>query len=480
MRKLLLILGILLISSTTVFAAKIPDEVREYIIVNVPGTNIRFDGVIVLPDNTIYLPLYPALFSDINKLKIKETFPAKKDLSQKPDIVIFNNDFVLMKILEDENGTKTVLHQATPPLQVRTGLLPQDMLVPSGLIIPENLKGIIGNLKIDTKSEDLIKSTTKESYEEFLADTEPDTDQVLIPQLKNKTLFVTTNYSKNIQIIEPPKASPSYSLLQKSIPINIKDVDYGNFILVTSYERPYLDVISVADSRFIKHIDLGTNPEEILVDSATGKAYISSPTVSTIYVVDLNTMSLVQKIKVNGYCEKLILSEDKLFYVDKLKSEVWSIEMKKGYELKNIGKFPNISSLAFINNKLYIASRTKSRVAVIDYTTLGLESEFTVANKPIAMQIFGKYLYLLGAQNNRIQKINTDNNKIIENIDLGTAGYSTGFNRIVDTNLAVIVDIKTNMYTVFDLAKGKILKTYSLNLPVNDVIITNKVKLFDE
>ena len=58
-RKLLLILGVLILTSTGVFAAKIPDDVREYINKTVPGTDIRFDGVIILPDNTLYLPLYP-------------------------------------------------------------------------------------------------------------------------------------------------------------------------------------------------------------------------------------------------------------------------------------------------------------------------------------------------------------------------------------------------------------------------------------
>ena len=83
-----------------------------------------------------------------------------------------------------------------PPLQVRTGLLPQDMLVPSGLQIPENIKGIIGNLKIDTKNEDMIRVENSDSYEDFLSASEPDAPQALISQLKNKILFVTTNYSK--------------------------------------------------------------------------------------------------------------------------------------------------------------------------------------------------------------------------------------------------------------------------------------------
>ena len=475
----LIVLTLLLFSCTTVYAAKIPEEVSDYIYKTVPGADIRFDGVIILPDNTVYLPLFPSLFSDVKKVEVKESFPAGQDLNQKPNAIIFNNDFAVLKVLSDGEGNKTVMHMQNPPLQIRTGLLPQDMLVPSGLILPENIKGIIGNLKIDTKSEDVIKLNVKESFEEFLDDLEPDVNQALIPQLKNKILFVTTNYSKNIQVVEPAQTAPKYSLGQKSIPIDIEAVNNGKFVLVTSYERPFIDVISVADSRFIKQINLSSVPEEILLDEENERAFITSPAASTIYVIDLKTMSLIQKIKVNGYCEKLLLSEDKLFYVDKMKSDIWSIELNNKYELKNIGRFPNVSDIAFINNQLYLASRTKSRIAVVDYTTLGLIAEFTTVSKPIAMQVFGKTIYVLGAQNNKIQKIDAESGKVIQNIELGTEGFSTGFNKISGTNLAVITDIKENKYTIIDLEKGKVLKTYAMNIPIKEVIITDKVKLFE-
>jgi DNA-binding beta-propeller fold protein YncE len=462
-----------------VFAAKIPSEVRSYITQNVPGTDIRFDGVIVLPDNTIYLPLYPSLFSDIKEISVKESIPANKDLAQKPDVIIFNNDFVLLKVLSDNSGKKTVLHMTNPPLQVRTGLLPQDMLVPSGLIIPENLKGIIGNLKIDTKKEDIIKLTSKESFEEFLEKNEPMEKQNIIPQLQNKTLFVTTNYSKNIQVVEPPQTSPRYSLGQRSIPIDVEAVNNGKFLLVTSYDRPFLDIISVADSRFIKQISLNSCPEEIIVDQPKNKAYIASPTSSTIFVVDLKNMNLVQKIRINGYCEKLLLTDGKLFYVDKLKSEIWAIELDKGYQLKKIGRFPNVSALAFTDNNLYIASRTKSRIAVVDYSTLGLINEFTTVNKPIQMLIYKNSIFILGAQNNRLQVIDTQIGKLKLTIDLGTDGFSTKLKRIADTQYAVVVDIKTNKYSIIDLEKENIVKSFAMNIPIKDVIIADKVKLFD-
>ena len=165
MRKFLILLAVIMLGCLNSYAAKIPEEVENYILKEIPNTDIRFDGVIIFPDNTLYLPVFPSLFSDVNALKIKQTYPENRSLRQEPDIVIFNNDFVLLRVLSDGQGHRTVLHQVTPPLQVRTGLLPQDMLVPSGLMIPENIKGIIGNLKIDTKSEDIIKVNNEDSFE---------------------------------------------------------------------------------------------------------------------------------------------------------------------------------------------------------------------------------------------------------------------------------------------------------------------------
>ena len=479
MRKFLILLGLFVFSCACSFGAKIPDDVRTYLEQQIPNVDIRFDGIIIFPDNTVYLPLYPSLFSDIKSLNIKETYPSGLNIQQKPDIVIFNNDFVLMKLLTDGQGHRTVLHQTEPPLQVRTGLLPQDMLVPSGLIIPENIKGIIGNLKIDTKNEDLIKVNNEDSFEEFLKDNKPGNNQFLIPELVNKVVFVSTNYSKNIQVVEPAQSSPSYSLAQKSIPINVKAVNNGKFLLVTSYDRPFIDVVSVADSRFIKQIPLGSNPEQILIEEKTNRAYVASPSASTIFVIDLNTMSLCQKIKINGYCEHILLSDGRLFYVDKLHNEIWAIELQKDYELRDVGRFPNVSALAYSNNKLFIASRTKSRIAVVDYDTLGLISEFTTVNKPIAMLLNNNILYVLGAQNNEIQMLDTSSNSEIGKIELNTGGYSSGLEKINGTDLAIVTDIKNHYYSIIDLNSNALLTTYELNIPLKEVVIADKVRLFD-
>lgn len=478
-RRILILFGMFIFTCTITFAAKIPEEVVDYIQTNVPGADIRFDGVIILPDNTVYLPLYPSLFSDIKTLSIKESIPANQDIKSRPNVIIFNNDFVLLKVLVYEDGKKTVMHIANPPLQVRTGLLPQDMLVPSGLILPENLKGIKGNLNIDTKSEDIIKLNIRESFEEFLSENNKIPVQSLIPQLNNKMVYITTNYSKNIQVLDPAKASPVYSLAQKSIPICVQPVKNGKFLMVTSYERPFVDIVSIADSRFIKQIPLGTNPDRIILDEANNKAYVTAPKSSVIFVIDLNIMTVVQKIRINGYCENLILAENKIFYTDKMKNEIWAIETDNDYILKSIGKIHNISALAYNNGKLYITSRTRNRLAVVNYETLGLEHEYLLENKPVAMLNYKNLIYILTAQNNVIQIYNTETETFTGKIQLPQGGFSTELSVMPGTNYAITADVKLNNYSIIDLSNGSLVKTYYVNIPVKEVKIADKIRLFD-
>ena len=261
--------------------------------------------------------------------------------------------------------------------------------------------------------------------------------------------------------------------------MDVKAVNDGKFLLVTSYDRPFVDVVSVADSRFIKQIALGSNPEQILLDKPNNKAYVASPSASTIYVIDLNTMSLTQKIKINGYCEHILLTDNKIFYVDKLHNEIWSIELDNGYELKDVGNLRNISAIAFADNKLFVASRTKSRIAIIDYDTFGLVSEFTTSSKPTSMLLYNDKLYVLGAQSNEIQIIDVKNNSIAGSIELGSIGFSSKIKLIDDYGHALVTDLKNNQYSIVDLNSDVLLDSYYLSIPLKDVVVADSVRLFD-
>lgn len=472
MRKFLFILLLMAVTSTAVFAAKIPTDLQSYVEKSFPKTNFRFDGVIILPDSTVYLPLFPAKPLNVEEVSVKSTIPTGKTLAQKPEIVIFNNDYVLLKVIADKNGKKTVASPTTIPYEIRNGLLPQDMLVPRGLIIPDNLRGIIGNLDIETAENPGLKIDVPHSKNPNSHNT-----IVPVPQLKEKTFYVATGYSKNIQVINSENKSPAYALSQNHVPNDMKG--YNNeYLLVTSFGSTTLNVISLADEDIIKQIHFTTQPDEILIDNNKKVAYVSSSEDASIYIVNLDTMTLSKQIKINGMCEKLTLSDDgsKIFYFDKKTNEIWAIELDNNYLLKDIGKFPNVSKIAFTNNKIYITSRTKGRLAIVDYNTNGLISEVAITQKPVDMLAYENNLYILGATENLVQVIDTETDELTDSIYLNTKGFSTNIDPIDGTSLAIISDSRASIYCVLDMKTKQIVKASAIEVPIRTIVVTNRVK----
>ena len=475
MRKFFVLLIVLFLNILSVSAANMPQDVVNYIKKDFPNAQIRFDGLVTIGSN-LYLPLFPAKFINPENLDIKKTVPENKTLKNFPDIVVFNNDFVLLKVIIEDDGKKTVLYQDEPFEEVRTGLLPQDLLVPRGLVVPNNIKSIIGGLRIATEQEvgmkvssELVKKEpTKTTVKEDLVST--------VEQLKNKDFYIITCKSKNIHVVPSDKSSPEYALSMPSIPIDLKG--YKNFLLITAYDLNELNVISLADEEVIKTFEFDSQPDEILLDNKNQKAYVTTPATSSIYVIDLVKMNLKQKIQVNGMCTRLVLSPDssKIIYVDKKTNDVWAVELDNDYTIKEVGIFPNISSIAYAQNKIYLASRTKNRVAVIDYATLTEISEIEVSPKPVDMLLQGENLYILSAENNVLQVLDTKSDKITDSIYLNTDSFSTKINRLGNTNLALITGAKSGKYSILNLDKKQIIKTLPLNVPVGKLVISDKVE----
>lgn len=479
MKKVLVLLMVFLSTISTAFAAKLPDDVQLMLKKTFPNVDIRFDGVIILPDGTVYLPLYPSKMVNYDKLAVQTTYPDKTPLVKCPDVVIFNSDFVLLKVIVNTNGVKTIKKFDKPPMVVKSGLLPQDMLIPKNLIIPENLKGIAGNLNIKIAPNEEIKVTaTKIDYDKSV-NTKPIklTNLVsTVPQLKDKVMYISTCYSKEIQVVKGESKNAEYALSSKTIPCDIQITPDNKFLLVTTYNSTLVDIISIADDRIIKQLDLTTNGGEIIIDAKHNMAYVSSPSASTIYQIALSDMTLKKKIKVNGRCEHLILNDNCLVYTDKLTNKIWSIEFDNEYTLQDLGSYPNISKIVFANGKIYLASRTKNRIAVLDYENKTLLSEFETVKKPIDMLAYGKNLYVLGAEDNIVQVIEQDSNEPIANISLNSNGFSTGMTMIPNSSLAVISDVKAGRYSVLDLNKKAIIKINSLDIPVSRIVIGKNIR----
>lgn len=468
MRKLLAVICLFLMSCVSVFGAQVPKQVQDFVNKDFPETNFRFDGAILLPDNTMYLPLFPAKSENFDTLAIKESYPKNTTMKQKPDMIIFNNNFVLLKVI-NTNGKKTVINMAAPPEEVVSGILPQDILLPKGLVIPESLKGITGDLDVAvTQDTGLRINNTRNKGKNVTIPVEP---------LKNKTFYVSTGVNKNIQVVPAESKVPEYALEQEH---TINDLqEYNNeFLFVTYFNYKTMNIISLMDEKVIKQVNFESVPEQIIIDSKNKIAYITSGSDSSVYIFSLETMTLKKQLKINGQSEKFTLSDDgtKLFYVDRKTNNIWAIELDNNYLLKNIGSFPNVSKIAYENGKIYILSRTKNRIAIVDYETIGFINEFEVSEKPVDMYAKGNDLYILCAQDNIVEVLNTEEDVITDKLFLNTNAFATNITPVDSGKMLMITNALSGLYSVIDTELKDVIKTSPLDIPVRAIVVTNKVK----
>ena len=232
------------------------------------------------------------------------------------------------------------------------------------------------------------------------------------------------------------------------------------------------------DEKVIKQVPFDICPEQIIIDSNHKLAYISSGSNSSIYVFSLETMTLKRQLKVNGMCEKLTLSEDgsKIFYVDRNTNNIWAMELDNNYMLKNIGSFPNISKIAYVNGKIYITSRTQNRLAIVDYDSLELKSELEVCEKPVDLFVKNDELYILGAAENLVEVLDTKEDVITDKLFLNTNAFATNITPIDKTDMIMVTNARSGLYSVIDTATKEIVKTSPLDVPVRSIVVVDKVK----
>ena len=92
------------------------------------------------------------------------------------------------------------------------------------------------------------------------------------------------------------------------------------------------------------------------------------------------------------------------------------------------------------------------------------------------MLVYDGKLFLLGAEDNILRIYDTEDNSEISDIKLNAGGFATSIRQIPNTQYAIVCDIKRSEFSVIDLAKNALVNTYSLNVPVMDIVVANKYK----
>ena len=471
MKKLLAFMLVYMFTMSASFATKLPEPIEEYIKKEIPNTRVRFDGLVTTPNGTNYIPVFPAATNRAVTSVVKETYPAGLKLSQYPDVILFENNFALLKLIKNKQGRLTVTNSKNIPPVIKAGVLPQDLLVPPGMMLPDDMKIVLGNLKIP-----LISSPVNNFFQQDSnAKSKPVYKNITpLPQLKNKTLLITTLDSQNVNIVPTDSVEPKFVLKLNGLPRFVEPVSNDNYIMVATSGKTFIDIADLNQSVLAKKIDISAIPSEIVLTADKNTAYVAATNEEAIFVIDVKSMSLVEKIKIVGFPKHMYFDEKAgmIGYIDRTSGDVYILTTTMPYVNKKIAKVGNVSKLLVSDNKVYLLSRTENKLSVYDIELQEMIFDIDTVVKPVDMAQFGKKLYILSGTN-KLQIFNMEDYLMEADVTIAEKGFTKDIIKVPGSNFVLITNIAGNNYYVFDVTKNQVVQTVPTALNIYDLKIMN-------
>ena len=385
MKKILpaILISLMLSGGMSAEAIMLPHQMNIYLFDNARDCTVRFDGLINFKDGTTYIPVLPEEIKDVPRLEIVWTYPSGKTLKDEPEIIVFNNGFSLLKVLKDGNRKTLTTYQDLPDV-IQSGILPQDMLVPNGLYVSENLKGLLGNLEIPVvdrsiKADKKVASNSTTSTKTVVAKkngkkivkTHVKVLKTKMPKELDGKMFLATNFdSQYLKVFAPGRPEPIYGLKLKGILKDVKVTPDKRFLIAAVFGKNQIDVADIGHEQIARSIEINAQPSEVEVNDATNKAYIMSAEGQSIFTIDLTDMAVTEKISLDAAPYRMTLSDNgtQLAYADKNSDNIYIIKIDDDYKNVPVTKMENISKLLIDDaNRLYAISRTQNKLLINDF-----------------------------------------------------------------------------------------------------------------
>jgi len=462
-------------------ATQLPDENITFLKSKFPEIQIRFDGLVELPDHTIYLPVIPLEYTIADKPSaILKTIPANTDFSKKPDMILFANNLALLKVVKYGKDQLTVNYSQEIPLSVKLGILPQDLIVPKGLILPTELKVIMGNLKIAVKQKkdegDLV------FYGQPKQETTVDFSTRKAPQpspafdfIKNKGMFTASFKDNKINIIDAKTGNVFKSMKLPTIPSNMALTANGKYLLISSSKLNKVFVIDTFTNLFLKEIEVGQFPKSIAMSENSERAYVANKVSSTITEIKLGDMAISKTIPVNGRPDNLCISDDKdtIFYNDEITGNIYSLNTKNQSSTP-LFQANSISKILQYKNFLYVLSRQSNELTVFDLKPkTDSEKEYKpvivkTGEKPVDMAISAKrdLIYILASASNEINVIDIKDNQDVQKIQLSSEGFPGSITVLDKESKAIVTYCNLLQMDAINLEKASL----SGSIPVTTTV----------
>jgi len=455
-------------------ATKLPDDVWNYVKTNLPDAQARFDSVITLKNDIMYIPLYPPSNTMVDSIKIEYTYPINKTLKDLPEVILFNNGYSLLKVFKDSKGNYTLTQKDDLPIKVRLGLMPQDMLTPIGLKMPESLKLTLGDILIPSKEEtSLVLKTDDNKTKTNSSQITKRNEFVPSVEFKNKKIFINPKNSKFLEVYDNKSINSLYELKLSSMPLKIITSKENNAALVLYWSSNDIEIINLKDENTLAKITLDAPASDVALNSKDNIAYVTSQNAKAIYVIDLNSMQLKKIIKLDQRPSKITYCEldNSIAFFDEFSSQIFNVTQNgSDFVVQPIDKIENVSKIITDIPNIYAISRTQSELYVYDKVQTKLINTITLDKKPTDAILYGTKIFILCSKEGYMDVYDTVEGKIIQREQLSKDGFYSKMNIIPNEKNIIITGLNTKNYLIYNLDLMKLTKKQESYIDVANII----------
>lgn len=451
--------------SMVAMATELPPGVLNYLRQKDPRVKVRFDGLVLFSNGETYVPVIPQ-DPDLNpdSQQVISTLP---DNVAYPDLIQFDNNFFLMRLILTSSGRLTFPKMAEYPMQLKAGLLPQDFVMPNNLFMPVELKIILGALPYNPT---YVPGEKPVIVPPSVAMTQGEHKGMLT--VTNRLTYVFDLSEQKILSISPLTGEKTGEVAIGGVPSGMKLSPDGKLLFVPSLSQNELVVVDTGSHLVKTRVPVGQRPDSVLYVPASNEVVVSNRYSPFLSVIDATELQTEIKINLPGAASVMAVlpveegQSPKLLVADSGNPQLYLVDLKSRTVVKTIPTLPDVSAIKALKDseghlEIWVASRSKHEIAVMDLEG-NVVKTLSVGKKPMDFLFYENQLFVLSAGDARVDVVDLSDKTLKPAIPLMEDSFPSSMVSVPSEQRAYITTAGSTNFIVLNLA----LKQVEENLPV--------------